>query len=211
MFNYMISFVLLLTSLVSFAGDFVVGQDYEVIKSDNTTQHNKHAIDVTEFFSFACPWCYKVETGVNNWILQQGSAISFQKVPVIFNKDWEYYAKAYYTLHALSLNAMLNPVLFKAIVDEKQPLNSNEAMIAFLTKNGVDATTAKSAFTHSPSIELDIATSQRLMGEYHINAVPAFVINHQFKTDLQMAKTEQRLFEILNFLVKKAADKTATK
>ena len=42
------------------------------------------------------------------------------------------------------------------------------------------------------------------MTSNHINAVPAFVVNNQFKTDLQMAKTEKRLFEILDFLVAEA-------
>ena len=42
------------------------------------------------------------------------------------------------------------------------------------------------------------------MATYQVRAVPAFVINNQYKTDLQMAKTEERLFAILDFLLGKA-------
>jgi thiol:disulfide interchange protein DsbA len=44
-----------------------------------------------------------------------------------------------------------------------------------------------------------------MVAQYHINAVPAFVVQHSFKTDLQMAKTEDRLFAILDYLSKKSA------
>lgn len=201
MFKYIISIALLLTSLTSFSAEFVVGQDYEVIQSSEPVSNPNNATTVTEFFSFGCPWCYKIEPAVNTWVAKQGTKITFTKVPVIFNKDWEYYARAFYTAQALSLNAKLNPILFKTILDDKQPLNTKDTMVAFLTKHGIDTAIAQSAFNHSPSIDMDIATSQRFMTSYHISAVPAFVINNKFKTDLQMAKNEKRLFEILDFLL----------
>lgn len=201
MFKYIISMVLLFTSLTSFGAEFVAGQDYEVIQRSEGASNPNNVTTVTEFFSFGCPWCYKLEPAVNAWVTKQGTKIHFNKVPVIFNKDWEYYARAFYTAQALSMNAKLNPILFKTILDDKQPLNTKDTMVAFLTKHGVDNATAQSAFNHSPSIDMDIANSQRIMTSYHIGAVPAFVINNKYKTDLQMAKNEKRLFEILDFLL----------
>jgi len=198
-----IAVALFFSSFVCFSADFVAGQDYELVQNSDTVEHKVKTPSVMEFFSFGCPWCYRLEPSVNKWVAKHGSKISFKKIPVVFNKDWEYYARAYYTAEALSLNSKLNPALFKAILDDKQPLNSNETMIAFLTKNGVDSATAQSAFNHSPSIDLDLATSQQMMASYHITAVPAFVVNNHYKTDLQMAKTEERLFAILDFLLAK--------
>ena len=208
MAKYLLSLLMLMTSLMSFGAEFVVGTDYEIIKNDKPSRHLNKNIPVTEFFSFGCPWCYRLEPALNRWVHQQGSKINFKKIPVIFNKDWDYYAKAYYTAEALSLNSILNPALFKAILNDKKHLNSQQAMIDFLTQHGVDLTTAKSAFDHSPSIELNLVKSQRLMVNYRINAVPAIIINDQFKTDLQMAKTEERLFAILDYLLTKSAQKT---
>ena len=74
-------------------------------------------------------------------------------------------------------------------------------MIDFFVQQGVDPTTAKSAFSYSTSIEMSVKAGQELMGRYQINAVPAVVVNNQFKTDLQMAKTEERMLAILDFLV----------
>ena len=207
MLKFILSITLLFISLTSFAEEFVAGKDYEIIKDSDKLDTVNGAISVTEFFSYGCPWCYRLEPSLNNWINQQGTKIYFKKIPVVFNKDWEYYAQAYYVVNALSLDSKLNASLFKAILLDKQPLNSNKNMIDFFTKNGVDLATAKSAFNHSPSIELEAAADKAIMVRYHIAAVPALIVNNQFKTDLQMAKTEKRLFAIMNFLLTQSAEK----
>lgn len=204
MLKYMFSILLFLMPFISYGEEFVAGKDYEIIKESDTLGKTGRTVNVTEFFSFGCPWCYRVETPLNQWVQQKGSAIHYQKVPVVFNKNWEYYAKAYYIAKALAMNSTLDPVFFKAIVKDKFTLNSNQAMVEFFEKNGVDGKMVKSAFNYSPSIEMQIKTGLASMAHYHVNAVPAFVINHHYKTDLQMAKTQERLFAILDFLVKQS-------
>jgi protein dithiol oxidoreductase (disulfide-forming) len=201
MLKYIYSLVLYLVSLTCFSEEFTLGKDYVQVKNLNALENHSGKVGVTEFFSFGCPWCNHLEPGLAKWLAQQQGNITFRKVPVLFKKDWDFYAKAYYAAEALSLNSTMNPALFKAILDEKRPLNSNQAMIDFFIQQGVEPATAKSAFTSSPSIDLSLKTSENLMAGYQINAVPAFVVNDEFKTDLQMAKSEERLFAILDFLI----------
>jgi thiol:disulfide interchange protein DsbA len=201
MFKYILSTMLFCVPLMSFGADFVAGKDYEILKQVAQVEHVSSHTSVTEFFSFGCPWCYRLEPALNQWVEQHKNTVNFQKVPVIFNKDWEYYAKAYYAAQALSLSSTMNSALFKAILQDKHVLNSDKAMIDFFIQQGVDSTTAKSAFGYSTSIEMSVKAGQELMGRYQINAVPAVVVNNQFKTDLQMAKTEERMLAILDFLV----------
>jgi thiol:disulfide interchange protein DsbA len=78
-------------------------------------------------------------------------------------------------------------------------------MTDFFVAHGVDREIAKSAFGNSPSIDAQVSNGMALMAQYQISAVPAFVVNHHYKTDLQMAESPERLFEILNFLLKKPA------
>lgn len=134
-------FVLLFSfSMTAFAEDFVAGKDYVILKDSGQTHSND--VTVTEFFSYGCPWCYRIESGLNKWVEKQGSNIAYNKVPVVFNKNWEFYAKAYYTAEVLGLSSKLSPLLFKAVLEEKHPLNTNQAMIDFFTQQGVDAATA---------------------------------------------------------------------
>lgn len=200
MLNKLISLCLLIPTLV-FAADFVEGKDYQVVTSASM-ERSKTPV-VTEFFSYGCPWCYRLETPFKQWTLTLNKT-TVDRVPVVFKPDWELYAKAYYTAKTLAMSDKLTPMLFKAIQDDKQPLNSKQAMINFFTAQGVDREIAKSAFENSPTIDMHVKNGMELMAQYKINAVPAFVINNKYKTDLQMAGSPERLFEIMNYLLRKS-------
>jgi len=204
MLRRFVSILILLLPIVAFAEDFVAGKDYELINTAVKTSSTDNKISVTEFFSYGCPWCYRIEPALMHWVKQQNSAIQFSRVPVIFNKDWIFYAKAYYTAHLLGLEAKLHPLLFKTIQDKAHAMNTNQAMIDFFTAQGVDNATAKSAFENSTTIDVQVNEGTALMSRYHITGVPAFVINNQYKTDLEKAQNEARLFKILDFLIAKA-------
>ncbi len=134
MFRILILILSYLCSSFLWASHFTAGQDYEIL-SQKKSESNQ-TIPVVEFFSYGCPWCYKIENALNNWVLVQGNKISFHRIPVIFNQDWVYYAKAYYIAEALSLNSKLNPVFFDSILNKKESLTSNEALIAFFRERG---------------------------------------------------------------------------
>ncbi|ARG98795.1 thiol:disulfide interchange protein DsbA/DsbL [Legionella micdadei] len=205
MLKQVISIIFLFLPLLGFAEEFVAGKDYELISGVNETPApSNHKTPVTEFFSYGCPWCYRIEPALESWVKQKGETIQFSRVPVIFHKDWAYYAKAYYTAHLLNLESKLNPLLFKTIQEKDNSMNSNQAMVDFFTAQGVDPTTAKSAFENSTTIDMQINEGTALMARYRVNGVPAFVIANQYKTDLQMAKGQERLLKILDFLITKA-------
>ena len=201
MFKIMCSMVLFLISTLAMSANFVEGKDYDVIKSEAAIVHVGKTPQVTEFFSYGCPWCYRLEVPVSKWVIKQGNAIKFTKVPVVFRPDWSYYARAYYIVDSLKLGKTVHEALFTAIITDKQPMNTNQAMVEFFTKHGVDASVAESVFANSPSIELRLQADQALMAQLQINAIPSFVVNNQYKTNLQMAKSEARLFDILDYLV----------
>jgi protein dithiol oxidoreductase (disulfide-forming) len=199
MLKKLIGLLLVLPSL-AFAADFVEGKDYQVVASASI-EHKTPL--VTEFFSYGCPWCYRLEAPMDQWVGTLNKATTVERVPVVFKPDWELYAKAYYTAKTLALSNKLTPQLFKAIQNDKKPLNSKPAMISFFTAHGVDKEIATSAFDNSPTIDMRVKNGMTLMARYQINAVPAFVINNKYKTDLQMAGSPERLFEIMNYLLKK--------
>jgi thiol:disulfide interchange protein DsbA len=202
MFKYVFMLVLSVVPLISMGAEFVEGKDYQRVSDISPTLYKGGPIEVTEFFSYGCPWCYRLEGGVDAWVNNQGKEITFSKVPVVFNKNWVDYARAYYLIDGLSLGKSIHHALFKLIIVDKKPLSQHAEMVSFFTNNGVNASLVESAFSHSPSIELQLKSDEALMAQYQINAVPTLVINHQYKTNLQMAKSEERLFEIMDYLVK---------
>lgn len=181
------------------ADSFIEGKDYEVVKGTTATTEKA---SVMEFFSYGCPWCYRIESRFHEWSAQH-STVTFSRVPVVFNKDWNIYAKAFYAGELLKINPKITPLLFKSIQIDKKSMTSKESMIAFFVDQGIDKSTAESAFVNSTLIDLKIAEGNALMTRFHITAVPAFVVNSHYRTDLQMAQSEDRLFKILDYLLSK--------
>lgn len=189
------------------AQDFIEGKDYLLLGNVSAKPSTK--VTVTEFFSYGCPWCYRLEPHIQQWLSHQGNNISFNRVPVVFNRDWTYYAKAYYAGNLLGLGKQFDETMFKAIQVDKKNLSNVTQMINFLMQQGVNKDTAESAVQHSTMIDLKMANANQLMGQYHINAVPAIIINGQYKVDLQMAQSIDRLFQIMDYLVAKNGKSTS--
>lgn len=185
------------------AADFKEGVDYLVVSNPLAKETTNKKTLVTEFFSYGCPWCYKIDAPLNQWALSMNKGIELERVPVVFKPEWNLYAKAYYTAKTLALADKLNPKLFKAIQEDKNPLSSNQSMTDFFIMNGVDKEIAKSAFENSPTIDMRVQNGMTLLANYKIKGVPAFVVNNKYQTDLQMAGGQERLFQILDYLVKK--------
>ena len=190
---------------MAIAAEFVEGKDYQLVPSAQIVVSTNNTPVVTEFFSYGCPSCYRIEPPLNLWTDKIGKSAKVNKVPVVFKPEWELYAKAYYTAKTLALTEKLSPILFKTIQVDKTPLTTHQAMIQFFVTQGVDKEVATSAFENSPTIEMNVKNGMNLMAQYQINAVPAFVLNNKYKTDLQMAGNPERLFQIMDYLLKKPA------
>ncbi|MCL9684461.1 thiol:disulfide interchange protein DsbA/DsbL [Legionella maioricensis] len=197
--------LIILLPAIALAAAFTEGKDYQVVSNPQATENKSKTPVVTEFFSYGCPWCYRMEAPLNEWVGKMGKNAQLERIPVVFKPDWELYAKAYYTAKTLALSDKLNPALFKAIQEDKKTLNTKQSMIDFFVGQGVDREIAKSAFENSPTIDMHVGNGMRLMAAYQINAVPAFVINNKYKTDLQMAGSPERLFQILDYLMRQPA------
>lgn len=196
-------FIVCLLPVLAFAEDFVEGKDYQLIANPPAMDAQTKGPVVVEFFSYGCPWCYKIDGPLNGWLAKLGKNTQFERVPVVFKPNWDLYAKAYYTAKTLALTDKMNPILFKTIQDEKRPAITKQGMIDLFVSQGVDREIAKSAFESSPSIDMKVNNGMTMMAQYQINGVPAFVINNKYKTDLQMAQNPERLLQILDYLIRK--------
>lgn len=199
-------FILVFFQSILFAAGFVVGKDYEVI-SGAPAPKSGQPVEVMEFFSYGCPWCYQLNKPLHEFIKKQGKQVELTQVPVVFQPGWHVYAKAYYAAKRLNKLETLGPAIFKAVQEDNKKLNNNKSMVAFFVEHGIDKETAESAFYNSPTIDTDVKQGNMAMAKYRIRGVPAVVVNGRYKVDLAMAKKMDRFFAILDFLIHRADSK----
>ncbi len=183
---------------------FKEGKDYQVIpRNANIPHFSNNEVTVTEFFSYGCPWCYELEPQLEKWLLKKQPQVTFNRIPVVFEKNWDLYAKAYYIAQALGIEKQITPKIFYAIQERNKTLGTETAMEDFFINEGVKRKIAEDAFASSPTLDTEIKQGLQLMQAYQIYVIPSIVVDGHYRTDLQMATSEKRMIAITQFLVEK--------
>jgi thiol:disulfide interchange protein DsbA len=183
---------------------FVEGVDYQVLsqQAQAAVPKTKGVVTVTEFFSYGCPWCYKIEPDLKEWRRKLPRMVAFSRVPVIFERGWDVYAKAYYAASILRIANIMTPAIFKAIHDDSEKLETSDAMIKFFIKMGVKENIAKSAFLSSPTVVAKVKAGMQLMQIFRVQSVPSLVINNKYRLDIGMMKGDtSKFFKVAGVLV----------
>lgn len=180
---------------------FKEGVDYRRIGSSAASNG---PVRVQEFFSYGCPWCYKSETELQAWLKKKPKNVVFQRVPVIFNPVWEKYARTFYSLEAMGVEAKMTPYLFAGVQDEKRNFNSGDDIAAYLGRYGLDSKQFLEIYAGSPGLEAKISEGNNYLKQYEIFGIPAVVVNGMYITDSRMTGgNPKRMFEVVSYLVKK--------
>lgn len=204
-------FVLLLfIPALSFAANtqFTQGKEYKLIKTPatftNPTPTPKGKVLVQEFFNYGCPWCFKLEPAIEKWLKTKPANVVFERVPVVFESGWQYYAKAYYTAKALGVANKMTPIIFDAIHEKGLNLASDSAIKKVFIENGVSAKDFESAYDFAPSIGIEMNHSNQLMMAYKVFQIPTIVIDGKYKTNIGLVGgNDKKLIQVVNYLVKK--------
>lgn len=191
--------------MVSWAqAPFEAGKDYVIL--DNVQQDTSTVVDtpVIEFFNYGCPACANLEPTLEAWLQQQSNGIAFTRVPVVFNPEWQIYARAYYIAKALDIEEKVSPALFKSIHEQHQNLSTPAAMAAFFAKFGVNEADFNSVYQASPLIDAEMAQAKLLSQTYRIRLIPTFVVGGKYKTNASMVGGDNnRLMQVLDYLIKR--------
>jgi thiol:disulfide interchange protein DsbA len=197
-----ILFCLILPVFAS-ATTFIAGTDYKVLKVNNGgLTHSRGKVELVEFFNPGCPWCFKLEASLEQWLKHKPRYVKFSRVPLAFESGWNVYQRAYYVSVALNKAHSIIPAMFRAIHVENHDLASQDKLQAFFKQHGVDKITFDQYY-NSPSIDLQVSHANQLMMRYQVYSIPTFIINGKYLVSAAMAKGDnKRLIEIINYLVK---------
>lgn len=154
-----------------------------------------------EFFFYGCPHCQHMEEPLHKWLAQKPSHIQFEAVPAVFQSPaWATLARIHYALKQTQQLRLHDQVFTIFLQDKARPKNQNEiADLLYAKDNTFDKTAFLTAYD-SEAVTQAVTRAAQLSGQYQLDAVPTFVINGRYVTDLPMAGTYDKLFSLIEIL-----------
>lgn len=160
-------------------------------------------IDVIEFFSFGCPHCYAFEPLLEPWIKRLPPDVSFRRVPAAFNAPFEGYAKLFYALEAVGLAEQLHKRVFAAIHVQRQRLDKEADLAAFVNAAGGDGAKFVEAYK-SFGVATKVRQGKQLSEAYKIDGVPTLGIHGRWFTSGSLAGGHERALQVADQLIARA-------
>jgi len=160
-------------------------------------------IDVIEFFSYGCPHCYTFEPMLEQWIKRLPPDVAFRRIPATFNAPFEGYAKLYYALEALDLAESLHKRVFAAIHVQRQRLDKDADVAAFVSANGGDGAKVVEAYK-SFGVATKVRQAKQAADAYKIDGVPTLGIHGRWFTSGSLTGGNDKALVVADYLIQRA-------
>jgi thiol:disulfide interchange protein DsbA len=186
---------------------FILGEHYIEIEGKHTSTPQ-----VTEFFSFYCPHCYKAESFMGNVkkLLEQPSQFVKTHVDGMPGKSIEVehlLTKALVTARLLNIEDKMVAVIFSYIHKGTADFSTAKEVKNLFLLNGVDSVEFDKTFgsfkVNMTANTMRVKTSA--LRKQGIGSVPTLIINGKFKPNHQALKTQKEYLELISFLLTKTA------
>jgi thiol:disulfide interchange protein DsbA len=193
------------------------GVHYSVIMPAQPTGLPPGKVEVTEVFSYACPYCNAFAATADALKASLPANAQMDYLPASFSpaEDFPMFQRAFFTAQALGVAAREHDAMFDAVwktgelaVSDprthaiRHPLPTLEdAAMFYQRQTGIPAAkfmaTAQSFWVASK-----IANCDRLIGAYQIDGTPSVIVNGKYRVNMEAVRTPEALIQLVNYLVK---------
>lgn len=180
------------------AGTPVNGTDFLTLDQQLPTEP-KGKVEVIEFFMYSCPHCNHFEPTLDAWVKKLPKDVVFKRMPLAFHPKVAPHQKLYFALEALGKVESHHKLVFAAIHNEKQKLDTPESISAWATKNGLDAKQFTDTF-NSFAVAGKVSRANQMQNQYRVEGVPSLAVGGRYYTDGTMARSMNRALQIVDFL-----------
>jgi protein dithiol oxidoreductase (disulfide-forming) len=179
---------------------FKPGKDYLPLDRPVATEAGNGKVELIEFFWYSCPHCNAFEPTFAQWIKTAPKDVVVRRIPVAFRDDFAPQQRLFFALEAMNLLDSLHAKVFAAIHVDKQPLNTEAAIVEWVGKQGVDK--AKFSETYkSFGVASKLKRAVQLQNDYKVEGVPSFGIAGRFYTDGSIAGSMERALKVAESLI----------
>lgn len=160
-------------------------------------------IDVIEFFWYACPHCYDLDTPLSEWAHRRADQVALRRIPAVLRDTWFGLAKVFYTLEALGELDRLHWPLFYALHDQYLDHRDDEALFRWAAQNGIERRRFAATYV-STGVNNSTERARQITKQYNIEGVPTLVVDGRYMTNSVRAGGHDALLFLLDELVAKA-------
>ena len=195
-----LKFTFLALCLILITSSNVFAQKYVQISTEK--QQESKDIIIYEFFWYGCPHCYNLEPTMDRIEADLEKDTKVVKLPVALRDSWIPHAKLYYALKQMDKIDQVHNLIFEEIHLEDNRLNTEQQMIDFLGKHGIDTDKFMEKY-NSFGTEARIKKASNLAKKYQIDSVPTIIINGKFLTSGSYVSSYDELYSVVNLLVER--------
>jgi len=191
--------ILLLAARGTVAQALKEGSEYKLLKPAVATGVAPGKVEVVEAFWYACGHCYLLEPKLEAWDAKgRAPYVQLVRLPATWNDTVKTHARVFYTIELLG-KPQLHAEVFREINVKGNRLDTPEKVQAFFASKGVPAAEFQKAFS-SFAVESNLRKAEEMNKRYKITGTPTIVIGGKYVTDVGMAGSEDKLFQIVNEL-----------
>jgi thiol:disulfide interchange protein DsbA len=195
-----IKYFFLATFLILITSSNVFAQKYVQISTEK--QQESKDIIIYEFFWYGCPHCYNLEPTMERIEADLEKDTKIVKLPVALRDSWIPHAKLYYALEQMDKIDEVHNLIFEEIHLEDNRLNTEQKMVDFLGKHGVDTNKFMEKY-NSFGTEARIKKASNLAKKYQINSVPTIIVNGKYLTSGSYVSSYDELYSVINLLIER--------
>jgi thiol:disulfide interchange protein DsbA len=167
-------------------------------------------IEVVEVFWYGCPHCYSFLPAMEKYSQGTADDVAVRHMPAIFRDSWIAHARAFYTAELLGVEEQIHRPLFDAIHVDKQPLDSQEALMKFFETYGVSNDDFNKTYK-SFAVETLLRKSQVMQQRYGVRGTPTVIVNGKYRVSGTLAGSPEDMIKVVEALVERErAEKAAS-
>lgn len=181
------------------ATEFKEGDHYQVLELTQSEQPM-----ITEFFSFYCPHCFRMEPIVQALKNQLPEGVTFQKEHVSFmgGAQGKNMSKAFATAILLEKQSDIVPALFRQLHVKKTPPKNVDDIKQVFVDSGVEATQFDGAFNSFAAHSM-VSRFDKAFQDSGLTGVPALIVNNKYLVKTGKITSNEQYFELVNYLLTK--------
>ncbi|MGH8255346.1 MAG: thiol:disulfide interchange protein DsbA/DsbL [Steroidobacteraceae bacterium] len=194
------------------------GVQFSRVQPSQPTGLPAGTVEVTEVFSYACPYCNQFQPTMHALIASLPANVRVNYLPASFSpaEDFPMFQRAYYTALALGVAAKNHDAMFDAVWKSgelavvnlrtdrlKNPLPSINDVARFYQRRAHIPISRFLATAQSFWVDLQIKNCDRLVKDYQVPGTPCIIVNGKYRVNMDaVGNNPKELIELVNWLVK---------